>query len=490
MSGGTTRHRRLGGHLVEVQRPNAWDDDDDEATRFYERRGPVTDPHRDAVEPRHAPPDIADDELTIMLPRLVAPRRPGPGPRPVVPRPSSFLRPEVTAERPREHVRRSAPIAVERRDPRPRLVELPAAAEITEVEPPQRVEARRALSRRPPPLPHAVAVPVRYEPHQPHFATPPLLAPTDHLAREFGRRQRRPAGVSLGFCLLVAGLAFLAARAWHSTPAAGTAVVATTPTDALVFVDGHELGGQTSPFKLADLDVATEHLIEVSKPGFISQTRRVRVEPGDVRVLPGIELAAAHAETGVTLGSIPGGAAIYLDDHKLPDVTPARLVSLAPGAHRIRLEQRDFLPWGTTVEVAAGQVLDLPIAQLRPQRAAMAGKSARSSVAKTTHSAYRRSWSSARPHKRERTAEPIQADEPSLPPSPPGADGTLRINSLPWAEVFVDERSIGTTPQLDIALAAGRHKVRLVNPDLGMVKGFTIEIRPGKTLTKLVQMVE
>jgi hypothetical protein len=311
-----------------------------------------------------------------------------------------------------------------------------------------------------------------------------MLVPTDYLAREFGRPRRRRAAVPLAFCLVVGGLSFLAARAWHSRPAAGTAVVATSPADARVFVDGRELTGQMSPFKLADLDVATEHLIEVSKSGFISQTRRVRIDAGDVRVLPGIELVAAEAETGVTLGSIPSGAAIHLDDLRLPDVTPARLVNLTPGIHRIRIERPDFQPWATSVEVVAGQVLDLPIAHLRAQRVAVTSSKVRSpSVKRSARSAWR-----ARAASEPNAADPT--DDSSLTPAPAGPDGTLRINSLPWAEVFIDERSVGTTPQLAVPLAPGRHKVRLVNRDLAMVKGFSIDILPGKTLTKLVQMVE
>jgi hypothetical protein len=475
MSGGTTRHRRPSRHLVEIPRPKSWDDDD-EATRFYQRASaPPAPPLPYEPDPDPALLDIADYELTSLLPRLVEPRRPTP--RPVLARQQSARERVVT------------PIGVQRRDHQPRLVEAPLA-EVTQVVQPRRRDAARVAPPRPPRAPRTTPAPrVQYEyepPPQPppQFSAAPMLVPNDYLAREFGRPRRRRAGVPLAFCLLVGGLSFLAARAWHSGPAAGTAVVATTPADARVFVDGRELTGQMSPFKLAGLDVATEHLIEVSKPGFISQTRRVRIEAGDVRVLPGIELEAGPPETGVALGSIPSGAAILLDDRRLPDVTPARLVNLTPGIHRIRLERADFQPWATSVEVAAGQVHDLPIAHLRAQRGAGASRNARPPSPRRSG---RAGW-----HARA-TSEPDPADEtdePSLAPTPQGPDGTLRINSLPWAEVFIDERSIGTTPQLAIPLAPGRHKVRLVNPDLAIVKGFTVDIQPGKTLTKLVQMVE
>lgn len=69
-------------------------------------------------------------------------------------------------------------------------------------------------------------------------------------------------------------------------------------------------------------------------------------------------------------------------------------------------------------------------------------------------------------------ATPSATREPEGPvrrrnPPPAAAEpGRLQVNVLPWAEVSVDGRSLGRVP-IDAKLPAGRHRVRLSNPQLG-----------------------
>jgi hypothetical protein len=49
----------------------------------------------------------------------------------------------------------------------------------------------------------------------------------------------------------------------------------------------------------------------------------------------------------------------------------------------------------------------------------------------------------------------------------PVPNGTLSVNASPWAEVFVDGRSIGTTPLGDVSLPVGSHEVVWRHPQLG-----------------------
>lgn len=80
-------------------------------------------------------------------------------------------------------------------------------------------------------------------------------------------------------------------------------------------------------------------------------------------------------------------------------------------------------------------------------------------------------------------------EAPSAPPAN-AAPGTLRINSRPWSQVFIDERLIGNTPQLDIQLPAGSHKVRLTNPEFGMTKVFSVRVIAGETVTRVETLEE
>jgi hypothetical protein len=65
-----------------------------------------------------------------------------------------------------------------------------------------------------------------------------------------------------------------------------------------------------------------------------------------------------------------------------------------------------------------------------------------------------------------------------------GNPGILRINSLPWAQVFVDGRMVGYTPQRNISLSPGDHDVRLVNPAFQMRKSLHVQIAQGQQVTR------
>src|SRR5438067_44191 len=57
----------------------------------------------------------------------------------------------------------------------------------------------------------------------------------------------------------------------------------------------------------------------------------------------------------------------------------------------------------------------------------------------------------------------------AAPPPPPKvtAKGELVLLIRPWAKVEVDGREVGITPLNEpLMLAAGEHKVRLINPEL------------------------
>jgi len=67
--------------------------------------------------------------------------------------------------------------------------------------------------------------------------------------------------------------------------------------------------------------------------------------------------------------------------------------------------------------------------------------------------------------------------------------GTLRVNSRPWAQVYVDGRMVGHTPQMALNVPAGEHQVRLVNPMFAMSKTLRLKVRGGERITR-VEMLE
>jgi len=63
-----------------------------------------------------------------------------------------------------------------------------------------------------------------------------------------------------------------------------------------------------------------------------------------------------------------------------------------------------------------------------------------------------------------------------------GGQGTLLLGSKPPCEIFVDGKSTGlSTPQKDLKLAAGKHKITLVNNEFGIKETFAVDIKADAT---------
>ena len=60
--------------------------------------------------------------------------------------------------------------------------------------------------------------------------------------------------------------------------------------------------------------------------------------------------------------------------------------------------------------------------------------------------------------------------------------GTLLLGSKPPCDIFIDGKSTGLqTPQRDIKLPAGKHKVTLVNNEFGIKETFAVDIKADAT---------
>jgi serine/threonine-protein kinase len=68
--------------------------------------------------------------------------------------------------------------------------------------------------------------------------------------------------------------------------------------------------------------------------------------------------------------------------------------------------------------------------------------------------------------------------------------GVLRINSRPWAQLYLDGRLVGNTPQLGLSVSAGEHSVRLVNPQFVMSKSFSVVVGPAETVTRVESLAD
>jgi len=62
------------------------------------------------------------------------------------------------------------------------------------------------------------------------------------------------------------------------------------------------------------------------------------------------------------------------------------------------------------------------------------------------------------------------------------------LDSVPFARVYVDGRFRGITPLQQLALPAGKHRLRLVDPERGISATQRIVIRTGRTLRKVLTL--
>lgn len=82
---------------------------------------------------------------------------------------------------------------------------------------------------------------------------------------------------------------------------------------------------------------------------------------------------------------------------------------------------------------------------------------------------------------RTRTGRAARRRSKVAPPPDLGSKGVLMIASKPPCRILINDRDTGlTTPQRDIQLIKGRHKVTLVNREHGIESTLSVNIHPGK----------
>jgi hypothetical protein len=64
--------------------------------------------------------------------------------------------------------------------------------------------------------------------------------------------------------------------------------------------------------------------------------------------------------------------------------------------------------------------------------------------------------------------------------------GKITVTSNPWTSVEIDGESVGNTPLIEVKVAPGVHKVRLVNGELEIDVKITVTVKAGET-TKVVE---
>jgi serine/threonine protein kinase/pimeloyl-ACP methyl ester carboxylesterase len=89
------------------------------------------------------------------------------------------------------------------------------------------------------------------------------------------------------------------------------------------------------------------------------------------------------------------------------------------------------------------------------------------------------------------TSHPRVDTSLSLPPGSVTADGYLSLSTRPWASVYVGDSLVGTTPLPGkLSLPAGRRRILLLNPEIGIPVQREVEIRPNQTTDVSVNLYD
>ena len=218
----------------------------------------------------------------------------------------------------------------------------------------------------------------------------------------------------------------------------GSLFVRSDPAGAKVLVDNKPAG--VTPITVLDLTPGS-HTVQVTAADGASARQSVQVEAGATATLRlNLERpVVAQASSSTTVVAEPSNGWVLVDAPIEMQVlqggrslgSSGRRLPLAPGRYDLQLRAADF---STTrsVEVAAGRVARLDIA---------------------------------------------------IP------DGTLNLNAAPWAEVYLDGRSLGETPIANASVSVGTHEVIFRNPQYQELRQM-VTVSSGKasrvsvTLTK------
>jgi hypothetical protein len=257
----------------------------------------------------------------------------------------------------------------------------------------------------------------------------------------------------------------------------GHVALNTRPDGATVLVDGVNRG--VTPLEL-DLAVGTHGVVLLA--GTSERRLDLTVEAG-ARVSENVDLPLSVPTVGaLEITSEPAGARVSVDGTavgatplSLKNVNPARhVVAIASGAGTI----------SRTVDVAAGATASV-FFTLAAQGSAATGTLAVESPIdlRILENGQLLGLSNGAPivlssgkHQLElvneglelRVGRSVTVDGgKSTRLNVPVPSGTLSVNASPWAEVFVDGRSIGTTPLGDVSLPIGSHEVVWRHPQLG-----------------------
>jgi len=259
--------------------------------------------------------------------------------------------------------------------------------------------------------------------------------------------------------------------------ATGTVVFTTEPAGAETFVDGENRGA--TPLTLA-LKPGS-HIVELKAAG-ASRKIPLNVVAGQ-QVSQYIELAKAVSTTGqLQVRSDPPGATVTVDGVSR-GTSPVTVSDLTPGEHSVVVAS-SLGSATNVVNVEAGATASLmvplavhegalsgwiavssPIVVQIYENGRLLGSSQSDRLMVSTGSHQVDLVNEAVGYRVSRTIQVSPGKVSPLAVKPPM--GTIAINAIPWAEVWIDGEKIGETPIGNQQVAIGSHEIVFRHPEFG-----------------------
>lgn len=210
----------------------------------------------------------------------------------------------------------------------------------------------------------------------------------------------------------------------------GGIVIESTPLGADIFLDNKDTGLKT-PASIQNLTANEGHNIRLTLKGYKEWSDTVSIKENE-RITVTSKLKRLYAS--VLVDSKPEGAAIFMNNQDTGKKTPATFVEINPNEpYNIKLHLYGYEDWGKTITLK-------------------------------------------------------EEEYTTLSPKLSRLYGSLTINAIPWAEIFIEGESKGTTPLAGLRLPVGKYSIKLINQELKIEKSVDVKIEHNETAKVVVEM--
>jgi serine/threonine protein kinase len=242
------------------------------------------------------------------------------------------------------------------------------------------------------------------------------------------------------------------------------------------------------------------HTVAVdAPPGFMSQNMPINVELGKA---PKVEIVLQPLDIAGNFESMPPGATVSLIvDGKRETLGPSPATTkLDPRkTYQVLFEKTGYVSVNRPIVFTGGNqekvVVTLekagstPVASAEPAHQAVTHpaevKETRPKQAAKTEAKVDTKTEpkvEAKTEPKDTKTEAKTEAKVDAAPAAKGGQGTLLLGSKPPCDIFIDGKETGLqTPQRDIKLSAGKHKVTLVNNEFGIKETFAVDIKADAT---------